>query len=408
LSAPPAVLVEPEFSRLSPLDISRECDVTELLKGTSMQGMLRPAVCIVLAALAGAASAQQSIMVQGNGLPDRDAINAGTVTVITAPIGGPMSIMGSDMAAVLDDGDRLRVLPILGKGSAQNLIDIIRLKNIDMGFVTSDALEFVKTEYNMPDIATRVRYIAPLFHNDIHIVARQEIRTLADLNGKRVFAERSIGLPAARIIFRRMDIEADIDSQTDPDGGLQKLLNGERDAWVASVSKNAPVIKNIKNEGGKFHLLEIPYQRPLQDIYLPSSFSSEEYPNLVPPGDRVDTVAASTVLMVYNWPLESDRYRRVARFVDALFDKIGQLQQPPRNPKWKDTVMSAGVPGLERFKAAQDRLDQIQGAMSASPPPVGAEEFRSFLVQKRGARNVSPEETARIYKDFLRWRDGQR
>ena len=375
-----------------------------------MQAMLRPAVCIVLAALAGTASAQQNIMAQGNSLPDRDAINAGTVTVITAPIGGPMSIMGSDMAAVLDDGDRLRVLPILGKGSAQNLIDIIRLKNIDMGFVTSDALEFVKTEYNMPDIATHVRFIAPLFHNDIHIVARQEIRTLADLNGKRVFAERSIGLPAARIIFRRMGIEADIDSQTDPDGGLQKLLNGERDAWVASVSKNAPVIKNIKNEGGKFHLLEIPYQRPLQDIYLPSSFSSEEYPNLVPPGDRVNTVAASTVLMVYNWPLDSDRYRRVARFVDALFDKIGQLQQPPRNPKWKDTVMSAGVPGLERFKAAQDRLDQIQGAMppSPSPTPERAEEFRSFLVQKRGARNVSPEETARIYQDFLRWRDGQR
>jgi uncharacterized protein len=405
---PVAVAVEPEFSRLSPLDISRECDVAELLKGASMQGMLRPAVCIVLAALAGAASAQQNIMAQGNSLPDRDAINAGTVTVITAPIGGPMSIMGSDMAAVLDDGDKLRVLPILGKGSAQNLIDIIRLKNIDMGFVTSDALEFVKTEYNMPDIATRVRYIAPLFHNDIHIVARQEIRTLADLNGKRVFAERSIGLPAARIIFRRMGIEADIDSQTDPDGGLLKLLNGERDAWVASVSKNAPVIKNIKNEGGKFHLLEIPYKQPLQDVYLPSSFSSEEYPNLVPPGGRVDTVAASTVLMVYNWPLNSDRYQRVARFVDALFDKIGQLQQPPRNPKWKDTVMSAGVPGLERFKAAQDRLDQIQGAMAPSATPVRAEEFHSFLVEKRGAKNVSPEETARIYRDFLRWRDGQR
>ncbi len=374
-----------------------------------MQGiMLRLAVCVVLAALAGTASAQQNSPAQGNGLPDRDALNANTVTVITAPIGGPMSIMGSDMAAVLDDGDKLRVLPILGKGSAQNLIDIIRLKNIDMGFVTSDALEFVKTEYDMPDVATRVRYIAPLFHNDIHIVARREIRTLADLNGKRVFAERSIGLPAARIIFRRMGIDADIDLQTDPDGGLQKLLNGERDAWVASVSKNAPVIKNIKNEGGKFHLLEIPYGRPLQDIYLPSSFSSEEYPNLVPPGGRVDTVAASTVLMVYNWPLNSERYRRVAVFVDALFDKIGQLQQPPRNPKWKDTVLSAGVAGLVRFKAAQDRLDQIQGAMAPGPTPVRAEEFHSFLVQRSGGRNVSREETARIYQDFLRWRDGQR
>ena len=217
-----------------------------------MRAILGVAVYVTVAALTGSAGAQQvrQAPAHGNQL-ERDALNANTVTVITAPIGGPMSIMGSDMAAVLDDGDKLRVLPILGKGSVQNLIDIIRLKNIDMGFVTSDALEFVKTEYNIPDIAQRVRYIAPLFHNAVHIVAREEIKTLQDLNGKRIFAERSIGLPAARIVFRRMGIEADIDLQTDPDGGLQKLLDGERDAWIASVSKNAPVIKNIKNEGGK-------------------------------------------------------------------------------------------------------------------------------------------------------------
>lgn len=374
-----------------------------------MHGIIRVAVGIVLAVLAGGVSAQQNAPAQSRAaLPERDALNANTVTVITAPIGGPMSIMGSDMAAVLDDGDNLRVLPILGKGSAQNLIDIIRLKNIDMGFVTADALEFVKTEFNMPDIAKRVRYIAPLFHNDIHIVARQGIRTLQDLNGKRVFAERSIGLPAARIIFRRMGIEADIDSQTDPTGGLQKLLSGERDAWIASVSKNAPVIKDIKNEGGKFHLLTIPYDRALQDIYLPSTFTSEEYPNLVAPGDRVDSLAVSTVLMVYNWPLQSDRYRRVAHFVDALFDHIEQLQQPPRNAKWRDTVISANVAGLVRFKGAQDWLDKARGEVSQTVPPAGAEEFRRFLVERNGGRNVSPDAAARLYNDFQRSREGQK
>jgi TRAP-type uncharacterized transport system substrate-binding protein len=378
-------------------------------EGGDMHWIIRVAVGIVLAVLAGGVSAQQNAPAQSRAaLPERDALNANTVTVITAPIGGPMSIMGSDMAAVLDDGDNLRVLPILGKGSAQNLIDIIRLKNIDMGFVTADALEFVKTEFNMPDIAKRVRYIAPLFHNDIHIVARQGIRTLQDLNGKRVFAERSIGLPAARIIFRRMGIEADIDSQTDPTGGLQKLLSGERDAWIASVSKNAPVIKDIKNEGGKFHLLTIPYDRALQDIYLPSTFSSEEYPNLVAPGDRVDSLAVSTVLMVYNWPLQSDRYRRVAHFVDALFDHIEQLQQPPRNAKWRDTVISANVAGLVRFKGAQDWLDKARGDVSQSAPPAGAEEFRRFLVERSGGRNVSPDAAARLYNDFQRSREGQK
>src|SRR5262245_36476127 len=62
-------------------------------------------------------------------LPDRDILNNGTVTVITAPVGGAFAAMGSDMVNVLDDGENLRVLPILGKGSVQNLIDIMRLRN---------------------------------------------------------------------------------------------------------------------------------------------------------------------------------------------------------------------------------------------------------------------------------------
>lgn len=366
------------------------------------------AVGTVLAFFGSFAHAEQRSPAHGNELLESDMLNAGTVTVITAPIGGPMSIMGSDMAAVLDDGDKLRVLPILGKGSVQNLIDILRLKNIDMGFVTSDALEFAKTEYNMPGIANRVRYIARLFYNDIHIVARQEIKTLQDLQGKRVFAERSIGLPAARIIFRRTGIEADIDSQTDPDGGLQKLLNGERDAWIASVSKGAPVIKNIRNEGGKFHLLEIPYERSLQEIYLPSSFSSEEYPNLVPQGVKVHALAVATVLLVYNWPPQSERYRRVARFVDAMFGNIEKLQQPPRHPKWRDTAISVNVSGLERFKPAQEWLDRAKLATSPGPPPLRAEEFAKFLVRRNGPANLSPEDAAKLYSEFLQWREGRR
>ena len=340
--------------------------------------------------------------VVGN-LPDREALNSGTVTVITAPIGGPMSVMGSDMAAVLDEGENLRVLPILGKGSAQNLVDIIMLKNIDMGFVATDALEFVKTEYNIPDIAQRVRYIAQLFHNDVHIVARREIRSLQDLNGRRVFAERSIGLPAARTIFRRLGIQAEIDSQTDPTGGLQKLIDGQGDAWIASVSKDAPVIKGIKNEGGRLHLLPVPYDRALQDIYLPTTFSSEEYPNLVPAGTKVDAVAASTVLMVYNWPEGSERYRRTARFVDALFGKIQVLQSPPRHPKWRDTVLSAPVSGLIRFKAAQDWLDGVGRMQSPAEDQRTPAEFRKFLDECKTQARMSTDEAARLYSDFLKW-----
>ena len=68
----------------------------------------------------------------------------------------------------------------------------------------------------------------------------------------------------------------------------------------------------------------------------------------MPKDTKVYALAVPTVLMTYNRPPESERYRRVARFVDALFGKIGQLRQPPRHPKWKDTGISLNVAGLER------------------------------------------------------------
>jgi len=61
---------------------------------------------------------------------------------MTGPFGGLTPIMGSDLARVLDDGEKLRVLPVAGKGSVQNIIDILYLKTIDMGFVVSDVMEF--------------------------------------------------------------------------------------------------------------------------------------------------------------------------------------------------------------------------------------------------------------------------
>jgi len=59
-------------------------------------------------------------------IPNREKVNAGTVTVITAPAGGATSIFGSDMARVLDDdAKQLRILPVLGKGPVRNVVDIL-------------------------------------------------------------------------------------------------------------------------------------------------------------------------------------------------------------------------------------------------------------------------------------------
>jgi len=319
-------------------------------------------------------------------LPSREQLNNGTVTIITAPVGGAYAAMGADMAAVLDDGDNLRVLPMLGKGSAQNLIDILRLRSVDMGFALSDAVEFVKTEYNVPNLDSRVNYIAKVFNADFHILARKEIATIRDLEGKKVFAERNLSYASLRNLFNRLHMTADIDSKTDDVAGIQKVLAGEGDAWFGPIGKVAPLFRNIKNDEGRFHLVAVPYDKAIQDLYFPSAFTSADYPNLVAPGETVDTVAVSSLLMVYNWPVGTDRYNRVAKFVNALFGKFDLLLQPGRHPKWRETSLSATIPGLQRFKAAEDWLAQANQTQAA---------------ETKGLREA---DKAQLFNEFLEWR----
>ncbi|MEM9592110.1 MAG: TRAP transporter substrate-binding protein, partial [Pseudomonadota bacterium] len=54
-------------------------------------------------------------------------VNGGRVGIISGGIGGTYLRIATDLASVLDDGDRVRVLPIMGKGSVQNISDILYL-----------------------------------------------------------------------------------------------------------------------------------------------------------------------------------------------------------------------------------------------------------------------------------------
>jgi hypothetical protein len=80
----------------------------------------------------------------------------------------------------------------------------------------------------------------------------------------------------------------------------------------------------------------------------------------------VPTIAVPTALVAFNWPTKTNRYQRVARFVDVLFSRIDRLQAPGFDPKWKSINLAATVPGLSRFAAAQEWLDRQARAAQVS------------------------------------------
>jgi TRAP-type uncharacterized transport system substrate-binding protein len=307
------------------------------------------------------------------------------------------------MARVLDEKDKLRILPVLGKGPVQNVIDLLYLKNIDMGLVTTDVPEFYKIQYGAPNITDRLRYVMKLYNDEIHIIAPTEIKTVFDLEGKRIEAPKDVGLYSAKAIFSRLKINVSFDPTylNDDTGALQQVVDSKADAWIVGTGKVMPIARNLKNENRRLHLVSIPYDKRLQDLYVPSEFSSDEYPNLISPGETVETVAASVLLAVSHFPEKSERYQKVAKFVGALFSRIDEFSKPPRHPKWKEASITAIVPGWQRFKAAQDwldrRLEQNNAAQAAS-----LAKFKSFMAHE-GRSNLSQEELEKLFAQFLEW-----
>jgi hypothetical protein len=129
--------------------------------------------------------------------------------------------------------------------------------------------------------------------------------------------------------------------------------------------------------------------------------SSEDYPGLIAKGQSIDTIAYGAVMIAYNWPKGTERYRRVAEFVDRFFSHFPDFQKPPRHPTWREVNLAADLPGWKRFPEAQTWLDSHQNSAFKQA------DFDAFLAQRTGASSaaLSSEQREEIFREFLKWHE---
>jgi TRAP transporter TAXI family solute receptor len=295
---------------------------------------------------------------------ERTQINSNTVIIMASGSGSVFTRFAEEMQQVLDDkeGYSLRVLPLIGNSGEQNMLDLLYLKNIDMG-ITDDSMmrhfkEMNPTRYK--NIETRVQLIAKLLDNELHIVARNEIKSVADLRGKKVnfYQAKSSTAIFAEHLFRILGI-AVVPVYYHQDVANRMLKNGEIDAIVRANGAPVPFVQQFKKSDGVHFLAIEPTLKSydqLLEYYSPAFLKHEDYPELIGEGQSVPTVANATVLASFAWPGNSDRYRKVANFVNRFFDNIDSFMVEPHHPKWREINLAATVPGWQRFKAAEDWL----------------------------------------------------
>ncbi|MBV1704883.1 MAG: hypothetical protein KGI57_09675 [Hyphomicrobiales bacterium] len=303
----------------------------------------------------GAASAQQARPSASAGMAIK--ANANTIMVMAGTPDGPLASVATDLARVLDSKADLRVLPVIGAGPGRNARDLLFLRGIDLGFVGSDALAAMKADPKVGDVSGQLVYVARLFNNEVQLIAGPAITDVKQLAGKKVnfgqvgSSADAIGKP----MFAKLGIKVEALNLDQP-AALAKLRAGEIDAVLFSAAKPTPAVARIDGAAAHLHLVDIPYSAPLQDFFLPSALGHSDYPGLVPDGRTVHTVATSIVLAAYNWPKNTDRYRRVATFVDAFFSNFGDFLKAGRNPKWREVNLAATLPGWTRAPAAAEWL----------------------------------------------------
>jgi uncharacterized protein len=354
-----------------------------------------------------AQSVPKSLEVGGTETVMKDRKNTWTVGVAGGLLSGTYMTFADELAQVLDDGDNLRVIPMVTYGAASNLDDLLYLRGVDVAVTQSDVFEYFRTQRKTPNLENRVHYIIRLPVSEMHVIARNDIRSIEDLRGKKVnFGPAgSASSLTGTIVFQRLGVSVEQVLYDNPTA-LQKLKSGEIGALVRVIPKPIDFFAKIPADAG-LHLVPIPFSKKFADYYTLGEFSSAEYPSLVAQGQKVDTIAVPAVLAVFNWPKNNDRYRRVQKFVEALFTKWDKFLQPPRHPKWRDVNLAATVPGWTRWSVAEEMLRRMRPP-DALEPQAAAGEFASFL-RNTGATtaSLSQDQREELFRQFLQWQEKQ-
>ena len=372
------------------------------------------AACVTVSLLAhmsefgslGAAQAQtvpKSLEQGGSDDVMRVRKNTWTVGVAGGQLSGTYMTFANEMAQILDDGDNLRVIPIVTYGAASNMDDLLYLRQVDVAVTQADVFEYFRTQRKISNLQYRVNYVVRLPVSEMHVLASTDIKKIDDLRGKKVSfgPAGSASSLTGTIVFQRLGVEVEqvlFDNPT----ALQKLKSGEIAALVRVIGRPIDFFAKIPPNSG-LHFVPIPFSRTFADYYTLGEFTSKEYPTLVPEAQSVDTIAVPAVLAVFNWPKGSDRHRRLERFTEGLFTKWDKFREPPRHPKWRDVNLAATVPGWTRWSFAEEMLKRLR-QKDAADAQVARSEFSGFLKNKGSAAiNLTQDQHEALFKEFLQW-----
>jgi TRAP transporter TAXI family solute receptor len=321
-------------------------------------------------------------------------VNNWTVGIAAGLLEGSFIRFAAELAKAFDDGDNLRILPIVTYGAVENIADLLYLRGVDLAITHADVFDLYKKSGEAKNVEERVNYISQMHNTEFYVLARAEINRIEDLAGKKVgfHAKGSGPSVTGPMVFERLGVHVEpvfINHTL----AIEKMKTGEISAIFQLGAKPNDLLAKLKPEPD-LHFIPLEWSQKFSDYYLPTTLTHDDYPNLIRPGETIDTLAVPVVLAVYNWPRNSDRFRRIERFVHYYFEQFDKLKQPSFHPKWQEINLAARVPGWVRYPVAEEVLATLaKDPVAATQPPRSIE----------AAAGRSDADQAPLFQQFLEW-----
>jgi uncharacterized protein len=308
------------------------------------------------------------------------------VTVLTDALGeqaSEASVIMREIAILLDKEGSVRVLSISGYGGPANVRDLIQLRGTDLAVVNSDNLTYFDLITALPEARRKVRLVAPLFHQNVFLLARRSIASANDLRG------RKIGVPAsnpsrgvsARVVFGLLKIDSDIQDISDNDFPVRVP---ELDA-VLIFEKDLVKLPSWGITSASYHLVPLSPAGPLSAVYLPAQVDGRGLEGYSDVG-VIETIKVTTLLAAFDWAVKQDRYNDVVSFVEKFFVAVRRYRERFPNALFARTNLKVVMPGWRRFGPAE--------APAAAFPVISLNEP---AVLAQGAQNTpGPAQSLRI------------
>jgi uncharacterized protein len=372
--------------------------------------MLRPNLFAAIILFVAVAAVPAGGVAYGAASQNAALVNRGVVELETGPADDISVRMAAEIASIVDDGATRRVVPVVGKGPLQNLTDLKYLRGIDLAIVQSDALDYARDQQLVPGLGTSLTYIAKLYNEEFHLLARPDIKSIDQLAGQTVnvdLKDSGSALTASRL-FDLLNIKVKL-ANDDQGAALRKLRRSEIAAIAFVAAKPAPFFQALK-PGDGLHLLSVPLTPPVTAVYAPTQITAADYPSLVTPDSPADTVAIGNVLVAADLHGIPDRYRNLVNFINTFFTGFQGLLAEGYDPKWQEVSVAAELPGWTRHPAAADWLNR-NGQVAAAPSVDALKAlFSRFVDEHRQASGGTPMSAAdkdALFQQFRNWQREQ-